>query len=120
MSITDSTIKELGDELYAAWRDCRTVSPLTDRLPDLTIAEAYRIQLHTIGRRVAAGETHLGKKVGLTARVVQKLFGVHQPDFGHLLSGMSYSDGATLPAKNFIQPKGEGEIGFVLKKDLMG
>ncbi len=116
----DKLNDELGDELYDAWKGARVLEPLTDRVPGITIDDAYRIQMRTIARRVAAGERHVGKKVGLTAGVVQKIFNVNQPDFGHLLSGMSYSDGATIPYAQFIQPKGEGEIGFILKRDLMG
>ncbi len=120
MSLNQLLTDELGDELYDAWRGNRMLAPLTDRVPGIGIDDAYRIQLRTIARRIEAGESHVGKKVGLTAAVVQKLFKVDQPDFGHLLSGMGHADGATLEAKRFIQPKGEGEIGFILKRDLTG
>lgn len=36
----------------------------------LTLDQAYRIQLGMIGRRVAAGEQHIGWKVGLTAKPI--------------------------------------------------
>lgn len=120
MALSTSTIDELGDELYAAWRARRTVQPLTDRISGITVDDAYRIQLRTIARRVAEGERHVGKKIGLTSKPVQNLFGVSQPDFGHLLSGMAYNDGATIPAADFIQPKGEGELAFLLRRDLAG
>lgn len=120
MASNDKLNDELGDELYDAWKGNRMLEPLTDRVPGITLDDAYRIQLRTIARRVEAGERHVGKKVGLTAAVVQKLFGVDQPDFGHLLSGMSHSSGATLDAARFIQPKAEGEIAFLLKHDLAG
>ena len=45
---------------------------------------------------------------------------VDQPDFGHLLSGMAFGDGETLQANRFCQPRGEGEIAFILKRDLSG
>ncbi len=48
------------------------------------------------------------------------MLGVEQPDFGYMLDGMIYSDGAAIDAGTLIQPKAEGEIAFVLKKDLMG
>lgn len=113
-------INTLGDELYQAWRDRTAVTPLTERHPDLSIADAYRIQQRMIGHRIAAGERHVGKKIGLTARVVQQALGVDQPDFGHLLSGMSHVDGASIEIAHFIAPKAEGEIGLVLKHDLTG
>lgn len=120
MPLNESVINELGDELYQAWKQRSPVAPLTDRIADLTVDDAYRIQLRTIDRRVAAGERHVGKKIGITSEPVQKLFGVRQPDFGHLLSGMSYADGTEIPIGDFIQPKGEGELGFLLRKDLAG
>ncbi|MES2912504.1 MAG: fumarylacetoacetate hydrolase family protein [Pseudomonadota bacterium] len=120
MALNHKLCDELGDELYDAWKGNRMLAPLIERVPGITVDDAYRIQLRTIARRIEAGERHVGKKVGLTAGVVQRIFGVNQPDFGHLLSGMSYSDGATIDSKKFIQPKGEGELGFILKRDLMG
>nr|WP_157267081.1 fumarylacetoacetate hydrolase family protein [Azohydromonas aeria] len=120
MPLNPATLQALGDELYDAWATNSVVEPLTSRVEGITIDDAYRIQLRTIERRVQGGERHVGKKIGLTAAVVQAAFGVDRPDFGHLLSGMSHNDGATIPAARFIQPKGEGELGFVLKRDLLG
>lgn len=120
MALNQEQIERLGDELYEAWRARRQIEPLTERVPGITIDDAYQVQLRTIANRVKAGEHHVGKKVGLTARVVQKALGVSQPDFGHLLSGMSYADGDSIDALAFIQPRGEGEIGFILKRDLSG
>jgi 2-oxopent-4-enoate/cis-2-oxohex-4-enoate hydratase len=120
MPLTNDHINTLGDELYDAWRECRVVEPLTSRFDGLTVDDAYHVQKRTIERRVQAGERHVGKKIGLTARVVQQVFGVDQPDFGHLLSGMGHHDGAALNADQFIQPKGEGEMGFLLRRDLAG
>lgn len=48
------------------------------------------------------------------------MLNVNRPDFGHLLSGMVYQDGDTIPMKNLILPRAEGEIAFVLKRDLTG
>jgi 2-oxopent-4-enoate/cis-2-oxohex-4-enoate hydratase len=73
-----------------------------------------------VARRVAQGERIVGKKVGVTSQAVMNLLKVDQPDFGHLLSGMTYSDGEVISLKNTLLPRGEGEIAFVLKRDLCG
>ncbi|MCB1917940.1 MAG: 2-oxopent-4-enoate hydratase [Rhodocyclaceae bacterium] len=118
--MNDETIRHHGDELYAAWRDRRTVAPLTERAPDITLDDAYRIALRFIDRRVAAGETIIGKKIGVTSKPVQEFLGVFQPDFGQLTSGMVFADGATIDLGTLIQPKAEAELAFVLKQDLKG
>jgi 2-oxopent-4-enoate/cis-2-oxohex-4-enoate hydratase len=73
-----------------------------------------------LSHRLSAGEKILGKKVGATSAAVQNLLKVHQPDFGMLLSGMIYNEGETIPMERLIQPKAEGEIAFILKRDLRG
>ena len=62
----------------------------------------------------------LVKKIGLTSVAVQKMLGVDEPDYGHLLDSMVVENGGTIDTKTMLLPKIEGEIAFVLKKDLKG
>ncbi|WP_298284904.1 2-oxopent-4-enoate hydratase [Acidocella sp.] len=113
-------IARLGDELHAALTTRTPLPPLTSRHPDLTIADAYRIQERMLSHRFAAGARVVGKKVGATSAAVQNLLGVAQPDFGLLLSDMLYAEGDVIPMSRLMQPKAEGEIAFLLKRDLLG
>ena len=117
-----SLIQQLGNELYDALRERRTLAPLTDRHPHITIEDAYRISLHMLLQREAAGERVIGKKVGATSKPVQDMLNVRQPDFGFLTDAMDYADGATISIAQagLIQPRAEGEIAFMLKADLQG
>ncbi len=115
-----SMITRLGDELYQALLTRTAISPLTERVAGVTIEDAYFVQQHMLARRLEAGERVIGKKIGVTSQAVMNMLGVHQPDFGYLLDGMVYGDGAAIPAETLIQPKAEGEIAFVLKHDLTG
>jgi 2-oxopent-4-enoate/cis-2-oxohex-4-enoate hydratase len=115
-----SQINELGDELYDALVAGKTVSPLTSRGFDITIGDAYYIQQRMLSRRLENGEKVIGKKIGVTSKPVMNLLGVHQPDFGYLLDGMVYNEGESIEMSSLIQPKAEGEIAFLLKKDLQG
>ena len=118
--MNEDKIQHYGDALYEAWRARRTIAPLLEQEPDITLADAYRIQLRYIERRVAAGETIVGKKIGVTSKPVQDFLGVFQPDFGQLTSGMVYQEGDTIDLDTLIQPKAEAELAFVLKEDLQG
>ncbi|HJW25079.1 MAG TPA: 2-oxopent-4-enoate hydratase [Rhodocyclaceae bacterium] len=113
-------IEQLGDELYEALAERRTISPLTSRGLDIGIEDAYYIQQRMLARRLEKGEKVIGKKIGVTSKAVMNMLGVHQPDFGYLLDGMVYNEGESIPMDTLIQPKAEGEIAFLLKKDLMG
>lgn len=113
-------ITRYGDELYEAFVARRTVAPLLLREPDIDLGQAYRIQLRFIERRLQAGETVVGKKIGVTSKPVQDFLGVFQPDFGQLTSNMAYRDGDTIDLGTLIQPKAEAELAFVLKADLQG
>lgn len=113
-------ITQLGDELYEALSAGKTVTPLTSRGLDISIEDAYHIQQRMIARRIEKGERVVGKKIGVTSKAVMNMLGVHQPDFGYLLDGMVYNEGESIPMDSLIQPKAEGEIAFLLKKDLQG
>ena len=115
-----STIQRYGDELYQALMQREAVEPLTSRDPSITIADAYQIQLRMIQRRLDAGEIVVGKKIGVTSKVVMDMLGVNQPDFGHLLSGMVFNEGEPVDTSKLIAPRGEAEVAFVLARDLEG
>lgn len=111
---------QLGEELFGALRDARMVAPLTERYPQLTIQDAYAIQQQLIARRLEAGERIIGKKIGVTSQAVMDLLKVDQPDFGMLTDRMVINQGQCVDMASLIQPKAEGEIAFVLKRDLAG
>jgi 2-oxopent-4-enoate/cis-2-oxohex-4-enoate hydratase len=111
----------LGDELYGALRSRTPVAPLTEREPGMTIDDAYHISLQMVNRRLGDGERIIGKKIGATSKAVQNMLSVHQPDFGYLTDRMVYGHGEEMPiSRLLIQPKAEGEIAFILKRDLFG
>jgi 2-oxopent-4-enoate/cis-2-oxohex-4-enoate hydratase len=110
-----------GDELYAALRERKTVVPLTTREPSITIEDGYHISQRLLARRMADGERVIGKKIGVTSKAVQRMLDVHQPDFGWLTDKMRFEDGGEMPiGAQLIQPRAEGEIAFLLARDLVG
>jgi len=114
-------IAQCARHLNEAMNEHKTLTPLTTQYPQLTIDQAYAISLAFLQIRQEQGEKVIGKKIGLTSEVVQKMLGVHQPDFGFLTDKMHYPSGAKIVLKNeLIQAKSEGEIAFKLKHDLLG
>ncbi len=112
--------EKLAEELYDALRDGRTVTPLIERFPALTVDDAYQISLGALARRRQDGERVIGKKIGVTSKAVQDMLGVHQPDFGFLTDRMWIDGDIDIAANTLIQPRAEAEIAFVLKDSLNG
>ncbi|OUS26930.1 2-oxopent-4-enoate hydratase [Gammaproteobacteria bacterium 45_16_T64] len=122
MSLSEDQRQALGEELYHALRDCKTLSPLTDRCEGIEIEDAYYISQAMLKARLEdTDEKVVGKKIGVTSAPVQEMLGVFQPDFGFLTSAMHVENGASVTIKdNLIQPRAEAEIAFMLKQDLQG
>jgi len=106
--------------LATAEREIQPIEPLTGVYPDMDVVDAYEIQLANIRRRVANGALVKGHKVGLSSRAMQRMMGVHEPDYGHLLDDMFFFEGDAVPAGRYLYPRVEVEVGFVLGAPLAG
>jgi 2-keto-4-pentenoate hydratase len=116
----ESISKKYADQLAEVESTKVGMAPITSSEPNLTIQDAYQIQLETISRKVKNGNRIVGKKIGLTSLAMQKLLGVDEPDYGHLLDSMVIENGGMISMEQVLQPKVEAEIAFILKEDLKG
>jgi len=73
------TIQAIADELAAAERDRATVPLLTARHPGMTVEDAYAVQRVWVERGLAAGRRLVGRKIGLTSKVMQQATGIAEP-----------------------------------------
>lgn len=96
------------------------IAPFTATYEGLTLDDAYAIQQAQITTLLGQGRTIKGHKVGLTSGAMQRLLGVSEPDYGHLLDDFFYLEHMPIPADRFLQPRAEPEVGFVLKSPLHG
>jgi 2-keto-4-pentenoate hydratase len=115
-----ATADERAAQLYAARRDRRPVAPFSEVDPSLTAADAYEIQRRFVARLLDDGGTVVGYKLGLTSKPMQELLGVHEPDYGPVLSSMVHDDGVVLAVADYLQPRIEAEIALVLDEPLRG
>lgn len=115
-----ASVQEAADELLGAYVSRSPVAPLTVSRPDLSVSDAYAVQLAQVAAWTREGAVVKGHKVGLTSAAMQRQLGVDQPDFGHLTDAMFLSEGSTADIGRFLQPKAEPEIAFVLGRPLQG
>jgi 2-keto-4-pentenoate hydratase len=102
-----SDISKAADDLYRAQRVRRPIPPLTTTYGAITVDDAYQIQLANIAKRLAEGATVAGHKVGLSAKAMQRMLGVNEPDYGHLLDTMFAFENAELAVDRLLQPRVE-------------
>ncbi|WP_422485888.1 2-keto-4-pentenoate hydratase [Gudongella sp. DL1XJH-153] len=114
------TNEQLSMELYESFKKRKTMKPLSLTNTNLSVDDAYDIQMKNVKRAQEEGEVLSGKKIGLTSKGMQQLLNITEPDFGHLFKSMEIENGGTVSLDMTIQPKVEGEIAFVLKEDLEG
>lgn len=115
-----STRVEIARQLLDAYTSGKPIAQLTTTHDDLTLEDAYAIQQLQIRELTGAGRVIKGHKVGLTSAAMQRLLGVDEPDYGHLLDDFFYLEHAPIPVSRFVQPRIEPEVAFVLKRDLRG
>lgn len=113
-------IARCADALFEAESARRPIEPLTRAHPQLSVADAYRIQQYNIERRLRRGARIVGHKIGLTAKAMQQQFGVNEPDYGHLLDGMVLDPARPLDLGELVDPQIEVEPAFVLGRPLKG
>jgi 2-keto-4-pentenoate hydratase len=118
--LTDTERRAAADALAEAERTRIPIDPLTTQWAEIDVVDAYEIQLANIADRLKAGALVRGHKVGLSARAMQAMMGVDEPDYGHLLDDMFFFEGDAVPAGRYLYPRVEVEVGFVLGAPLSG
>lgn len=120
MTVSDQERQRIADDLARAEATAVAIDPPVVSHPDLDVTDAYEIQLINIRRRLEAGASVAGHKVGLASEAMQKMMGVDEPDYGHLLDVMQYHEHTPIDATKFCYPRVEVEVGFILGADLPG
>lgn len=120
MNESKGSIHQQAQRLIDAAESRVATTALTTEHPDLDVSTAYDIQAEVVKARIDKGHRVIGAKLGLTSAAKQKQMNVSEPLYGWLTSDMQIDTGAGLQCSNFIQPRCEPEIAFLLGTDLSG
>jgi 2-oxo-hept-3-ene-1,7-dioate hydratase len=118
--LTPAEIQRAARDLEAAECERRQIPPITTLHPGMTMDDAYAIQDAWMQLKLAAGQRVRGRKIGLTSRAMQVAMKIDEPDYGTLLDGMFFDDGAEIEAARFTDVRVEVELAFVLGAPLSG
>jgi 2-keto-4-pentenoate hydratase len=110
---------ELASTLWDAARTVTAVGPLSAACPTLDAQLAYRVQDQLVALRLAAGERIIGAKLGFTSAAMREQMGVSSSNRGWLTDAMLLG-GEEICLSDFIHPRVEPEIAFILGASLRG
>lgn len=114
------TIAAIADELAQAERERSMIPLLTARHPEMTVEDSYAVQNEWRRRGVAAGRRPVGRKIGLTSKVMQQATGITEPDYGAIFSDMVFENGSVIEHARFSNVRIEVELAFLLAEPLEG
>jgi 2-oxo-hept-3-ene-1,7-dioate hydratase len=122
--LSDALIDELAAQLEAAEQSRQQLRHFSSAHPQMRMEDGYRISRAWMKIKAKQGRTVIGHKIGLTSRAMQISSNIDEPDYGTLLDTMRYTcrggEVLEIPVKNFIAPRVEVELAFILKHELRG
>ena len=110
-------ITKLAKIVDDAARKARAIPQLSEKTK-YSLDDAYDIQAAAIQRRLDRGEKRNGMKMGFTSRAKMIQMGLNDMIWGRLTDRMVVEDGGTISLKNYVHPRVEPEIAFLLKRPL--
>ncbi|NIL58605.1 2-keto-4-pentenoate hydratase [Salinispora arenicola] len=108
-------IAGIAGQLVAA-ADSGTAIPQLAAETGLDVDAAYAVQAELVRRRLERGERLVGVKMGLTSKAKMAQVGVDEVIWGRLTDAMRIPDGGTLSVGDFIHPRVEPEVAFLLDR----
>ena len=115
--MTDTSV--FTGKLLDAVRNRQGLAPLSDTM-DLDEATALDVQEAVVQARIDAGFPLVGAKLGLTSKAKMQQMHVDRPLYGWLTSDMWIDVAVPVRCGDYIQPRVEPEIAFLLGADLEG
>src|SRR5699024_12633594 len=120
MTLSETTLDALADELAEAERTRTLIPRITARPPEATIEDSYAIQGRWRDRELARGRRLVGRKIGLTSKAMQAATGITEPDYGVMFADTVVETGSALEFDRFTNVRIEVELAFLLSAPLEG
>jgi 2-oxo-3-hexenedioate decarboxylase len=118
--MSDLNIKSTAEFLHRAEMEKREVLRITAEHPEMTVADAYKVQEELVAIKRGQGHGIVGPKMGLTSQAKMKQMNVEEPIYGYVFDYMVIPEGGFISMQDLIHPKVEAEIAFVMGRDIEG
>jgi 2-oxo-3-hexenedioate decarboxylase len=119
VALDKNTLNNMALKIDEAAMQANSVSQLSQETP-FSLKESYEIQRISIEQRLNRGEQLVGYKLGFTSRAKMIQMGVDDLIWGRLTDSMIIEEGGEINLDNYVHPRVEPEIAFLMKKPLSG
>lgn len=120
MTLDTGIVSQLAQRLEKARKDRVPIQRITEEFPDLTLADAYRIQDALRLLQLGSHTSPAGLKMGFTSRAKMTQMKVRDPINGYLTAAGRLPAGGSVRRDDFIFPRVEAEIAVVTSRPLRG
>lgn len=110
--------QEIAQQLYEAEQSTVPITHVSKAYPGITMDDAYAIQKAGLELRQSDGARIIGRKIGITSKGMMEMLNCDTPDYGCLFEHTQIPAGMPCHRNEFLVPIIEGELAFVMKKDL--
>ncbi|MFD9127293.1 2-keto-4-pentenoate hydratase [Kitasatospora sp. NPDC059571] len=117
MTLDKERAAELAARLDEAARS-RTATAQLAAAAGADTDDAYAVQAALVERRLARGERAVGLKMGLTSHAKMAQMGVSEVIWGRLTDAMDVPDGGSVDTADYIHPRVEPEVAFLMARDV--
>jgi len=118
--MTPAQVEDAAKALWHAEQNRQWTEPVSNRFPDATVDDAYRIGLAERDLKLSAGRSVKGHKIGLTSKAMRDLTGASEPDYGFIFDNWFALEGSTVARETMNRPLVEVELAFVMGDELAG
>ncbi|MEC7372337.1 MAG: 2-oxo-hepta-3-ene-1,7-dioate hydratase, partial [Pseudomonadota bacterium] len=88
--MNEDQVSAAGAALFAAERDRSQTRLISAAHPGMDMDDAYAVQADFVARKLAAGGSIRGWKIGLTSKAMQYALNIDIPDSGVLFADMFF------------------------------
>src|SRR5699024_1712072 len=118
--LSQQQLEDIAKQLHEAENNRTMIPRLTATYPEMTVEDSYAVQGKWVERKIADGKRLVGRKIGLTSKVMQEATGITEPDYGAIFEDQIFENGSVIEHAQFSNVRIEVELAFVLKEDLSG
>ena len=104
MPLEEKQLESLAREVIEAERTCQPITNFTGRFPEISISDAYALQLKLVQTKVNSGQKIVGRKIGLCAKANQAMYGIDEPIYGHILDSMVIPEAEPVSMSRLLRP----------------